>query len=82
MISVLMVSLLQRMAAVSHVTLLKIDASGFVKQLRFWRKWLGFVRRKSFQTDPKAVPLSSDLYLINYKRSCNSTLTKVPKSDF
>lgn len=25
--------------------------------MRFWRKWLGFVRRKSFQTDPRAVPL-------------------------
>ncbi len=33
------------------------DASGFVEQMRFWRKWLGFVRRKSFQTDPRAVPL-------------------------
>lgn len=57
MISDLMVRLLQRMTAVSHVTPLKIDASGFVEQFWFWKKWLGFVRRKSFQTDPRAVPL-------------------------
>lgn len=57
MISDLMVSLHQRMTAVSHATTRKIDASGFVEQFWFWRKWLGFVRRKSFQTDPRAVPL-------------------------
>lgn len=69
MISDLMVSLFQRMTAVSHVTPLKIDASGFVEQFWFWRKWLGFVRRKSFQTDPRAVPLLPICILSTTKRA-------------